>query len=88
MKPKTGTELAIAELLSASCPKDMSAREKHLYRESLRNLVRLAQSELLVEMRRNVCRLTGFQSGAARRGRGIHQEVRPLQQRFEFNQFD
>lgn len=36
----------------------MSVREAHLYRESLRGLVRLAQAEQLRDMRASVKRLT------------------------------
>lgn len=36
----------------------MSAREAHVYRESLRGLVRLAQAEQLRDMRTSVKRLT------------------------------
>jgi hypothetical protein len=85
MKSKRGTDAVIAEMVNASCRKDMSARERHLFRESLRNLVRLAQSELLTEMRSNVCRLTGLVQ-PARRPRILEREPRPLQQGFEFNQ--
>ena len=85
MKPKQGTDSVIAELVNASCGRNMSAREKHLFRESLRNLVRLAQSELIVEMRGNVCRLTGLVAPSGRRARMTAHETRPMQQGFEFN---
>ena len=85
MKPKKGTDAVIAEIVGAICHKSMSSRERHLFRESLRNLVRLSQSELLAEMRSNVCRLTGLVQ-PVRRNRGAERDARPTQQRFEFNQ--
>lgn len=85
MKSKKGTDAAIAEIVNATCHRDMSSRERHLFRESLRNLVRLSQSELLTEMRSNVCRLAGFTS-PARRPRALERDGRSQQQGFEFNQ--
>jgi hypothetical protein len=85
MRSKKGTDVVITEMVSASCRRDMSARERHLFRESLRNLVRLAQAELLADMRSNVCRLTGLVQ-PARRSRGLERNTLQMQQGFEFNQ--
>lgn len=85
MKAKSGTELAILELVKAKRGGGMSHRESYLFRESLYSLVRLAQSELLTEIRANAARLTGLPP-AQKRGRGERREARPVQQRFEFNQ--
>jgi len=49
---------AIIEELVNSVQAGKSAREQFLFRQSLHNLVRLARSELLLEIRRNAERLT------------------------------
>ncbi|MEA5097496.1 MAG: hypothetical protein VB032_03045 [Burkholderiaceae bacterium] len=40
-------------------------RAKHLFRESLHNLVRLAKAELLLEMRKDVAKVTCPMRGVA-----------------------
>ncbi|MDB5796183.1 MAG: hypothetical protein JWP36_85 [Paucimonas sp.] len=86
MKPKKDVDHVIAEIVEATSNKHMSAREKYLYRETLRSLVRLARSELLAEMRSSVSRLTGLVPHSSRRSRLLSPyERRPSQQRFEFN---
>ena len=45
------TEQVIEEILAATCTTNTNIKEKHFYRESLRNLVRLAKAEQLLEMR-------------------------------------
>jgi len=69
MKKKPSTELAIDDMVSANCKPDASAREKHVYREVLRALVRLAKSEQLVEMKVDIERLTGALAARAARRR-------------------
>lgn len=86
MKTKNGTDLVIAEMISAMHGKQMSPREKRLLKESLHGLVRLAKSELLFEMKTNVHRLTGIGSSRTRQGRSGSKM--PYQQRFEFNPFE
>ena len=90
MKRKHATDLAIHELVEAASGRGMSMRERHLLKESLRNLVRLAKSELLVEMKSNVSRLTGISAQSTRRARAAAARCNSpaLQQRFEFNQMD
>jgi hypothetical protein len=67
MKKRT-TDAAIEDLVVAACNETTTAREKHMYREALRGLVRLARSDQMFEMRSNVNRLTaGVASRAARR---------------------
>ena len=50
------TEQAIAALIAASGIDGKDLRTRHLFRESLRNLVRLAKAEHLLEMRADVRR--------------------------------
>ena len=52
------TDSMIEEMLAALDEGRMSARQKHLYRESLRALVRLAKSEQLQEMRADLRKAT------------------------------
>lgn len=54
---KSSTESVIKEMVIANCAPDASVRERHVYRESLRALVRLAKSEQMLEMRRNMDKL-------------------------------
>lgn len=92
MKSKHGTDRAIVEMMGTGIAKNMDARERYLFRESLHNLVRLAKSEQMMELKNNVRRLTSsvtFAGGrpAAKGGRtGWTSEQ--IQQQFEFNRFD
>ena len=52
------TEKTIDELLAATFIKHTDPREKHFFRESLRNLVRLAKAEQLQEMRLDLMKST------------------------------
>lgn len=58
MKANIGTEKMISDLVNASCGKHADARQKHVFRETLRQLVRLAKAEQLFEMKMNVKKLT------------------------------
>ncbi|RJG05813.1 hypothetical protein D3870_07085 [Noviherbaspirillum cavernae] len=69
MKKKPSTEAIIDDLISASCAADASPREKHVLRESLRGLVRLAKAEQMMEMRADVDKLTGAIAARAARRR-------------------
>ena len=69
MKKKSSTDLAIDNMVAANCHADAPARETHLYRESLRALVRLAKSEHLLEMKVDIERLTGALAARAARRR-------------------
>lgn len=53
-----GTEDAIAELISATARSGASAKEKHVLREALRALVRLAKTEQMLEIKGSVRKLT------------------------------
>ena len=87
---KLNTETVIADMVEAFCGPAGGSREKHLYREALRSLVRLAKSEQMCELKSNVERLT---SGAnARLARRLAREILvaqrfggPGQKQFEFN---
>ena len=50
----TLTEKTIEELISISFAKNPDPRQQHFFRESLRNLVRLAKAEQMLEMRTDV----------------------------------
>lgn len=57
MKPTV--EMAIDNLIGATLGGDAPYRDKHLFRESLRGLVRLAKAEQMLEIKTSVERLTG-----------------------------
>lgn len=67
MKATFHTETLIEELVAATSGKEASARDKHVYREALRGLVRLAKSEQLHEMKANVDKLAGANMARAAR---------------------
>lgn len=48
------TEAAIENLVNATLGAAASEREKHIFRESLRNLVRIANAEYKAEMQASV----------------------------------
>jgi len=54
MKTKPGTEMAIANMIDATYGKNLTMREKHIFSEALRSLVRLAKSEKVFEMKKDV----------------------------------
>jgi len=94
MKNKLDTNSLIEQLLAATLGEDASAREQHIYRENLRNLVRLAKVEQVLEIKANVKRLAGAieAHNARRRAKAVllAQRLPDLleraQQQFEFKQ--
>ena len=87
MKIETSTDHLIRELVTNLLPTTSSVREKHLLREALNSLVRLAKSEQILEMKSNIRRLTGPLPATSTRSRfrasfgGGHELC---QQKFEF----
>lgn len=92
MKNRLDTDAVIESLLEATLNEGATSREKHILRENLRSLVRLAKAEQVVEIKANVRRLAGvLESHSARRRAkavllaqrlpGILEEA---QQKFEF----
>lgn len=68
MKKKLDTDEIIEQLLAATLGDGASAREQHIYRENLRNLVRLAKAEQVMEIKANVKKLAGaIEAHTARR---------------------
>lgn len=59
MKKKLNSDMMIEELVAAVCGEEASEKSRHVYRETLRGLVRLARTEMLHEMKSNVDRLSG-----------------------------
>ena len=53
------TDQVIESLVTANLGEDATERQKHIYRENLRSLVRLAKSEQVVEIKANVKKLAG-----------------------------
>jgi hypothetical protein len=51
------TDQLIEELISASHGDNISAREKHAFREALRGLVRLAKAEQILAMKTDIKKL-------------------------------
>ncbi|KRB70444.1 hypothetical protein [Noviherbaspirillum sp. Root189] len=92
MKKKFDSDEVIESLISAALGEGAGARERHLYRESLRSLVRLAKAEQVVEIKASVKRLTGAidSQSARRRAKAIllAQQLPGIlssaQQKFEF----
>lgn len=68
MKKKLETDAVIESLIAAALGNHAGARERHMYRESLRGLVRLAKAEQVMEIKDSVRKLTGgIEAQAARR---------------------
>ncbi|NEX62802.1 hypothetical protein [Noviherbaspirillum galbum] len=68
MKRQFDSELVITSLVEATLGNDATLRQRHLFQENLRSLVRLAKAEQVVEIKENVRRLTGaMESHQARR---------------------
>jgi len=65
------TEAVISELMEATYGGHDSARERHVFRQALHGLVRLAKSEQLLDIRRDTERAAG--SGGANLARGPEQ---------------
>lgn len=94
MKKKLETDLVIENLIAATLGEDATARQKHLYRESLLGLVRLAKSEQVMEIKENVKKLAGaIESHSARRrakavllAQRLPQILDQGQKQFEFKQ--
>ncbi len=87
MKIETCTDQVISELVTNLLPAASTPREKHLLREALNSLVRLAKSEQIVEMKSNIRRLTGPIPGAGVRARfrsSFSDKGWSEQQQFEF----
>lgn len=59
MKIDSCTDKVVSDLVATLLPLESSIREKHVLREALNSLVRLAKSEQLLEVKNNVRRLTG-----------------------------
>lgn len=53
------TDQMIEEMVAANLGETVSGRQKHVYREALRGLVRLAKKEQLLAMKSDVAKLTG-----------------------------
>jgi hypothetical protein len=60
MEAKHATETLIDQLIHATYGDNVSAREVHAFRESLRALVRLAKAEQMLDMRIDARRLTSI----------------------------
>ena len=88
------TDDVIENLITATMGEDVTARERHMFRESLRGLVRLAKAEQVVEIKANVKKLAGAieAQDARRRAKAILLAHRlpglleQAQQKFEFKQ--
>ncbi|OGT00256.1 MAG: hypothetical protein A3K04_01410 [Gallionellales bacterium RBG_16_56_9] len=59
MKQIKHTEEMIEDLVNVSCGQHASARERHVYREALRSLVRLAKAEQMFDMKSDIQTLVG-----------------------------
>lgn len=69
MKRHFETDSVIENLVAATLGEQASVRERHVFREALRGLVRLAKSEQVVEIKANVKKLTGALDAASARRR-------------------
>jgi hypothetical protein len=94
MKSRLATEEIIDSLVVACLGEDTTARQQHLLRENLRNLVRLAKAEQVMEIKTSVNKLVGAIDAqeARRRAKAILLAQRlpglldQAQQKFEFKQ--
>jgi hypothetical protein len=94
MKKKLDTDAVIESLVVATCGEDASARQKHVLRENLRGLVRLAKAEQIADIKASVRKLAGAQESHSARRRAkallLAQRLPDLfnqgQQQFEFKQ--
>ena len=59
MTAQYSTDTVIEEMVAAAYGDTVSERQKHLYQEALRALVRLAKAEQMRDLRRDVIKLTG-----------------------------
>lgn len=92
MRNAIHTDDVIENLVSATLGEQATARQKHVYREALRGLVRLAKSEQVVEIKTNVKKLTGALDAASARRRAkavllaqrLPRILNQAQQQFEF----
>jgi hypothetical protein len=60
MQAKHATDTLIEQMVDATYGDEVSAREKHAFRESLRALVRLAKAEQMLDMRVDARRLSSI----------------------------
>ena len=94
MKKQLDTDQVIEALIAATITDEVTVRQKPIYRENLRSLVRLAKAEQIVEIKANVKKLAGALEthNARRRAKAILLAQRlpsileGAQQKFEFNQ--
>ena len=94
MKKKLETDEVIENLVAVMLGENASARDKHLYRENLRSLVRLAKSEQVMEIKASVRKVSGALEAhvARRRAKAILLAQRlprlldEVQRQFEFKQ--
>lgn len=86
------TDEIIEELLTAMLGSEAGVRERHLLRENLRSLVRVAKAEQVVDIKASVRRLAGaLESHTARRrakavlmAQRLPDILEQAQQQFEF----
>ena len=94
MKKMLDTDSVIESLIAVTLSEDATARERHIFRENLRGLVRLAKAEQVVEIKTSVRRLAGALEAhtARRRAKAVLMAQRlpglleQAQQQFEFKQ--
>lgn len=94
MKKKLDTDQVIENLIDATLGIEATLRQRHIYRENLRSLVRLAKAEQVVEIKANVRKLAGALEAHSARRRAkavlIAQRLPSIldhaQQQFEFKQ--
>lgn len=92
MKKKLETDAVIEGLIAAALGDEAGIRERHVWRESLRGLVRLAKAEQVMEIKDSVRKLTGnIETHAARRrakavlmAQQLHGVPEGAQRQFEF----
>jgi len=84
MKANMGTEQMIIALVNTVCGEEATAREKHVFREGLRQLVRLAKAEQLFEMKMNVKKLTAPMHVSGKQARSGYASQKAFQYPLEF----
>ncbi len=92
MKAKFTTDDLIENLIGATLGEEADCRQRHVFREALRGLVRFAKAEQMAEIKTNVRKLTGAMDAHAARRRAkavllaqrLPGILNQAQQQFEF----
>ncbi len=83
-EPSPGTDELMEDLVHSSARSGNSPRELYLMRETMHSLMRLAQSEQMLEIRRSVDRLVPASMRPSGKRRRMPRDASPGQTQFVF----